>query len=397
MATTYPVTRWKVGSATITRVVEIEGPSPGTFLFAEATPERLLQHAWLQPHFLTPDGRTLGAIHAFVIESAGRVIVVDTCVGNDKPREMKAWHMRQGRFLEDLAEAGYPRERVDTVLCTHLHVDHVGWTTMRVDGRWLPTFPNARYLFARAEWEHWSGEPEGPDRDARNDSVRPVIDAALADFVEPDHRITPEVRLLPTPGHTPGHVSVHVASAGEEAIITGDLMHHPVQCAEPAWASRFDVDPDAARATRHAFLAQHADQPVLVLGTHFATPTAGRIVKSGEAWRFDTSLPARAREAPELMLFLPSFIMAVLGVIGYSGRASWWGIIPALLAIGFLGFALAMAASRKDYDNVRRQYPKYTRREHVLTHVLLYFLLPGLVWGFFGLPWLDHWINWLRH
>ena len=117
MPTTYPLSRWKIGAVAITRVIEIEGPSPGTFFFAEATPERLLQHAWLQPHFVTPDGRAIASIHAFVIESEGRAIVVDTCIGNDKPREVKAWNLRQGRFLADLAEAGFARERIDTVLC----------------------------------------------------------------------------------------------------------------------------------------------------------------------------------------------------------------------------------------------------------------------------------------
>jgi glyoxylase-like metal-dependent hydrolase (beta-lactamase superfamily II) len=289
VTTTYPVSRWRVGAARITRVVEIEGPSPGTFLFAEATPERLLQHAWLRPHFVTNDGRSIGAIHAFVIESQDRCIVVDTCIGNDKPREIAHWNMRQGRFLEDLAEAGCARERVDTVLCTHLHVDHVGWNTMLVDGRWRPTFPNARYLFGREEWAHWSAEPPGPDRDVRDDSVRPIFDAGLAELVDMDERITAEVFLEPTPGHTPGHVSVHIASGGEEAVITGDLMHHPVQCAEPAWAARFDVDPEAARRTRRAFLERYGDRPVLILGTHFATPTGGRVVRDGAAWRFQPS------------------------------------------------------------------------------------------------------------
>jgi len=286
--TTYPLARWKIGAVTITRVIEIEGSSPGTFFFEEATPERLLQHAWLQPHFLTPEGRAIASIHAFVVESEGRAILVDTCIGNDKPREVKAWNMRQGRFLADLAEAGFPRERIDTVLCTHLHVDHVGWNTMLAEGRWVPTFPNARYLFGRKEWEHWSAEPPGPDREVRNDSVRPVIDAGLAALVEADHRLTPEVSLEPTPGHTPGHVSVRIVSCGEEAVITGDLMHHPVQCAEPRWAARFDVDPEAARRTRCDFLERHAGRPVLVLGTHFATPTAGRIVRDGDAFRFAT-------------------------------------------------------------------------------------------------------------
>jgi glyoxylase-like metal-dependent hydrolase (beta-lactamase superfamily II) len=286
MTTTYPVQRWRIGAVRITRVVEIEGPSPGTFLFAEATPERLLRYAWLRPHFVTEDGRSIGAIHAFVIESEDRRIVVDTCIGNDKPRRIPNWNLRQGRFLEDLAAAGFARARIDTVLCTHLHVDHVGWNTMLVEGRWQPTFPNARYLFGRREWEHWSRQPPAPDGDVQADSVRPVIEAGLADLVETNHRITREVALEPTPGHTPGHVSVRIASGGEEAVITGDLMHHPVQCAEPDWANRFDVDPGAARRTRRAFLQRHADRPVLVLGTHFATPTGGRVVRDGAVWRF---------------------------------------------------------------------------------------------------------------
>lgn len=287
MATTYPLARWRIGTATITRVVEMEGPSPGTFLFPQATPEKLLQHAWLRPHFLDPEGRVIASVHCFVIQSAGRSIVVDTCVGNDKPREVKAWHMRQGRFLADLAEAGFEREKVDTVLCTHLHVDHVGWNTMWVEGRWIPTFPNARYLLGAKEWEFFSQEPEGPDREVRNDSVRPILEAGLADLVPMDHAITSEVSLEPTPGHTPGHVSVRIRSQGEEAVITGDLMHHPVQCAEPAWASRFDVDPDAARRTRREFLEKQASRRVLVLGTHFATPTGGRVVRDGKAFRFE--------------------------------------------------------------------------------------------------------------
>jgi glyoxylase-like metal-dependent hydrolase (beta-lactamase superfamily II) len=286
VATTYPVLRWQVGDARISRVVEIEGASPGTFFFKEATPEKLLQHAWLKPHFLTDDGRVLASIHAFVIESQGRVVVVDTCIGNDKPRDVKAWHMRKGRFLEDLAEAGFPRERVTTVVCTHLHVDHVGWNTMLADGQWRPTFPNARYLIGRREHEYWSAHAAGGDHAIQADSVRPILDAGLADLVESDHRITSEVFLEPTHGHTPGHVSVRIHSKGQDAVITGDLMHHPVQCAEPAWASNFDVDADAARATRRGFLEKYRDGKTLVLGTHFAAPTAGKLSVDGKAFRF---------------------------------------------------------------------------------------------------------------
>jgi glyoxylase-like metal-dependent hydrolase (beta-lactamase superfamily II) len=286
VATTYPVLRWQIGDVRISRIVEAEGPTPGTFLFAEATPEKLLQHAWLRPHFMTEDGMLISSIHAFVVESQSRVIVVDTCIGNDKPREVKNWNMRKGRFLEDMAEAGFPRERVDTVLCTHLHVDHVGWNTILQDGKWMPTFPNARYLIGRKEWDYWKDEADGPDRTVRNDSVRPILEAGLADMVESDHKVTSEVYLEPTPGHTPGHVSVRVSSKDEEAVITGDLMHHPVQCALPSMASRFDVDPEAARQTRQAFLECYAGNAVLVLGTHFASPTARYVTRNGEAFRF---------------------------------------------------------------------------------------------------------------
>jgi glyoxylase-like metal-dependent hydrolase (beta-lactamase superfamily II) len=289
MATDYPVRRWQVGDVRITRVVEAEGPTPGSFLFAEATPEKLLQHAWLQPHFMTTEGMLISSIHAFIVESQGRVVVVDTCVGNDKPREVKNWHLRKGRFLDDMAEAGFPPERVTHVVCTHLHVDHVGWNTRLKDGKWVPTFRNARYLIGRREWDYWSKAQDASDRAIQDDSVRPVLDAGLADLVESDHVVTPEVCLEPTPCHTPGHVSVCIRSKGEEAVITGDLMHHPVQCAMPSMNSRFDVDPEAARRTRRAFLEKCQDGEVLVLGTHFAAPTGGKIVREAGSFRFAVS------------------------------------------------------------------------------------------------------------
>ena len=194
--------------------------------------------------------------------------------------------MRQGRFLEDLAEAGYARESIDIVLCTHLHVDHVGWNTMLKDGKWAPTFPKARYLFAKKEVEFWSKSEGENDRTVQQDSVQPILDAGLADLVEMDHVLTPEVRLEPTPGHTPGHVSVRISSKGSEAVITGDVMHHPAQCADLDLKTRFDVDPAAATRMRREFLEKYKDGKVLVLGTHFAAPTAGRVVRDGAAFRF---------------------------------------------------------------------------------------------------------------
>ena len=227
------------------------------------------------------------SVHALVIESGGRRILVDTCVGNDKVRPtIPGWDRRQGRFLADLAEAGFPAESIDTVLCTHLHVDHVGWNTRLEQGRWVPTFANARYLFAERELVFWREQNDQSFGDVFGDSVRPILDAGLADLVKHDHLVAPELRLEPTPGHTPGHVSVRLRSRGEEAVVTGDLMHHPVQCAHPEWASRADVDAELARHTRRSFLESSARSGALIFGTHFAGPTAGRVVRDGAAFRF---------------------------------------------------------------------------------------------------------------
>ena len=291
---------WQIGHVRVTQVVEL-GPSPTSpkFLFQDPPRDLVQRHGWLKPHFATDEGRLLMSIHAFVVESQGRRILVDTCIGNDKKRAFAGWNQLHGPFLRDLTAAGFAPDTIDTVLCTHLHVDHVGWNTQLVGGRWVPTFSRARYLIAREEWEHWSGGAQmpalyGPDAepdDELGDSVRPIIEAGLADLVETDHRITSEVWLQPTPGHTPGHVSVRIESQGQLAVISGDVMHHPIQCAEPDRAVNSDSDPDLARATRKNFLACCARDGALVLGTHFAPPTAGHVVPHDDAWRFEAWLP----------------------------------------------------------------------------------------------------------
>jgi glyoxylase-like metal-dependent hydrolase (beta-lactamase superfamily II) len=276
-----------LGRLRIAAVVERAGPTPPAWLLPAATAEAIERHrAWLAPHFVDPAGRLRQSIHTFVVRAPGLTMLVDTCVGNDKDRGgRRPFHMMRTAFLDDLRAAGVHPESVDVVLCTHLHVDHVGWNT-RLDGdRWVPTFPRARYLFARREWEHWSAERDADTRRIVDDSVQPVLDAGLAQLVEADHRVSDELWLEPTPGHTPGHVSVRLRSDGADAVITGDLMHHPVQTAEPDWASAFDTDPEQARKTRRAFCERYADSPVIVLGTHFHDPTAGRIVRDGDAWR----------------------------------------------------------------------------------------------------------------
>lgn len=277
--------RWQIGEVRVTRVQELEAPGL-RWLLPDATPENLKQIDWIGP-FLAPDGEALASVHALVVEAPGRTVVVDTCVGNDKERSIPAWSGLQTRFLQDLQAAGPGVDAVDAVVCTHLHVDHVGWNTRWVDGRWEPTFPNARYLLGRVEWEHWSREDDADTRQILGDSVRPVFDAGQVDLVESDHRICDELWLEPTPGHTPGHVSVRIASRGEQAVITGDLMHHPGQIAHPEWCAVVDSDRDGALETRRSFLARYADTPTLVIGTHFAGPTAGRLVRDGDAFRLD--------------------------------------------------------------------------------------------------------------
>lgn len=285
--TAAPLQEWKIGDVTITRVVEILTPAPMTMLFPEATAEKLEPFStWLRPHFIDDEGRMLLSIHAFAIRSGDTRIIVDTCLGNGKARPMPGWGDLQTAFLSDLERAGFPRESVDRVLCTHLHFDHVGWNTMWEDGRWVPTFPRARYLLGEQEWGYWKNADDPYAPQAKQDSILPIFEAGLVDLVASEFVITPEVRLIPTPGHTPGHVSVLVTSRGHEAVITGDMIHHPLQMAHPEWKDSADVQSERAHATRVAFLERFADRPVLVLGTHFASPTGGRVVRDGKAYRF---------------------------------------------------------------------------------------------------------------
>jgi len=279
--------KWRIGRVTVTKIVELEVTGGSRFILPQATYDEIRPIEWLRPHFADERGRLKMSIHALVVETPERRIVIDTCLGNDKQnRRIPTWNNLQGPFLADLAAAGYPRESIDTVLCTHLHVDHVGWNTMLVDGKWVPTFPRARYLMGRIEFEHWRSEQGRQDMQAVfADSVAPVHEAGLVELVETDHRVCDEISLVPTTGHTPGHVSVAIRSEGEEALITGDFMHHPCQIAHPEWSSAADSDPDQARHTRERMLAELSDRPVLVIGTHFAGATAGRIVRDGTAYR----------------------------------------------------------------------------------------------------------------
>jgi glyoxylase-like metal-dependent hydrolase (beta-lactamase superfamily II) len=280
--------QWQIGKVKITRVVEMQVAGGTRFLLPQATPEAVAPIEWLAPHFVDANGKLIMSIHALIIETPTRKIMVDTCIGNDKERSVPGWNQLQLPFLADLVSAGYPREDIDTVLCTHLHVDHVGWNTMLVDDQWIPTFPNARYLIADKEFEYWdTGDDKDSFGDIMADSVRPVYEAGLVDLVDVNARLCDEVSLVSTPGHTPGHISVLIESEGKQALITGDSFHHPCQMAHVDWASSADYDQQASTVTRKNMLKDYADSNVLIIGTHFATPTAGHIRQKNEGYWFD--------------------------------------------------------------------------------------------------------------
>ena len=279
--------KWQIGDVTVTRVVEIEATGGMSRVIPDAKRERLQEIPWMYPHFADENGRMRGAIHALIVETPDRTIMVDTCVGNDKERGNPAWNQLQTEFLGDMEKAGYVLDVIDTVLCTHLHIDHVGWNTMLVDGKWVPTFPNARYLIGQVEFAHWQADTDEDQVAVMTDSVLPVFDADLVDLVETNHKISDEISLIPTVGHTPGHVSVMIKSNGEEAMITGDFIHHPCQFAHPEWSSSFDTDPVQSAQTRREIFDKYADTPTLIIGTHFATPTAGHLKRDGDAYRLD--------------------------------------------------------------------------------------------------------------
>jgi len=280
--------QWQIGNIKITRVIEMEVAGGTKFILPQATPERILDMPWLIPHFADSEGKLVMSIHALVVETPNNKMIIDTCIGNDKQRSIPTWTNLKLPFLEDLQDAGYDRHEIDMVMCTHLHVDHVGWNTMLVGDEWLPTFPNARYLIGRKEYEYWdTADPGELNGGVMDDSVRPIFNAGLVDLVEMDHQVCEEIRFEPTTGHTPGHVSIHIESEGEEALITGDCIHHPCQIEKIEWASSADYDQEASTATRHQLMAKYADKDILIIGTHFATPTAGHLKSNGENYWLD--------------------------------------------------------------------------------------------------------------
>ena len=281
------------GAVTVSRVVEIGRSSfPTVSMLPASTPEAIARHhGWLKPDFWDEATDDLGSrIGTWIVRTPEHVVLIDTGVGNDKTREgSPAWHRRQGTFLDDLAAAGVTPEQVDVVVITHMHVDHVGWNTRLVNGRWVPTFPNARYVFSGEEWSFWKHEHErgGDEYGCIDDSVLPVVAAGQAQLVDDTHTVDRWLRLEPSIGHTPGHVSVRLRADGREAVFSGDLMHRVVQVAEPQWSSRFCYDAAQAAKTRSAFVEGHADTGTLILPAHFPRP--GYIVRANGGFRFQPS------------------------------------------------------------------------------------------------------------
>lgn len=281
----------QVGDLTIHRVVEQEEPLFDALeFFPGLTRETLDENrAWLEPEALDPaTGKVRLCVQSYVVRTPRHTILVDSCVGNGKERPGRPfWHMRRDDAWErGLAAAGVRVEEVDYVMCTHLHADHVGWNTRLEDGRWVPTFPNARYVFGEKEFAHWSAEHAKAANPVMADSVLPVVEARRADLVRTDAALDDHVRLVPTPGHTPDHYSVELGRGGTAAVLTGDLIHSPLQARYPELSMRADFDPAQAARTRRRFLECHCDAGTLLCTAHFPSPSVGRLGRWGDGFRF---------------------------------------------------------------------------------------------------------------
>ncbi|MGR8921824.1 MAG: MBL fold metallo-hydrolase [Gammaproteobacteria bacterium] len=280
-----------IGSAGVARVLESNGPFQSIYeFFPDATPELLEPHrGWLHEGALDDNDFLVLPIQSYVVRTPQTTILVDSCVGNHKNVKLfPGWNNKtDDEYMTNFAALGIHPDEIDVVLCTHLHVDHSGWNTRREDGRWVPTFRNARYILSRTEVRHAETMHEKYGDPVFVENVQPVIEAGQALLVDDDHQIDDHAVLEPTPGHTPGHCAVRVDAGGASAVITGDLIHSPIQCHFPHWSYTYDADREQAAATRRAFLERYADCDTRVLTAHFPLPSCGHVVSSGDVFRFD--------------------------------------------------------------------------------------------------------------
>jgi glyoxylase-like metal-dependent hydrolase (beta-lactamase superfamily II) len=288
-----------MGDVSIQRVMEKEPPGRASpsFLLPDYDPEVFARHMhWLAPNFFNPTTQTLIlSFHSWLVRTPHHNILVDTCIGNHKERpSFPSMHRQELPWLDNLRAAGLGPEDIDFVMCTHLHADHVGWNTRLHDGRWVPTFPNARYVFSRTECAHADhrGKPEshGEDHDRRafTDSVLPILEAGMADLVDDGvHALNDHMTIEPAAGHTPGSVTFRVRAGGREGLFIGDTIHHPIQVYRPDWSSGACWDPDASCVTRRRILAESADRDVMFFPAHFGNPYTGRVVTNAEGFAFE--------------------------------------------------------------------------------------------------------------
>jgi glyoxylase-like metal-dependent hydrolase (beta-lactamase superfamily II) len=276
---------WRVGAATITRVEEQVAPNdtPADSFLPDLDPAVLQGHAsWLVPtHYEPASNRLITSNHSWLIRMDGLTILLDACAGNHKERPwLPRFHMLKVPFIERLEAAGAKPEDIDIVLCTHLHTDHVGWNTKLENGKWVPTFANARYLFSRLENE---SAQTRPNRAAvYEDSVLPVVRSGQVQLLEGVHEISKALRVEPTPGHTPGHVALKLFDDDGGAVFCGDTLHHPIQVYRPDWSTRFCEDAVQARASRRKVLEHCAEHGALLFPTHFAAPHVAAIERDGD-------------------------------------------------------------------------------------------------------------------
>ena len=291
------MTTFAIGSATVTRVEEVleQGFLPA-FLFPGFDPALIEAHPQLgTPNFLHREsGKVISSIHSWLVRLGGKTILIDTGSGNGKARALpllQRFHMLDFPYLDNLAAAGVSPDEVDLVICTHLHVDHVGWNTRAEGGRWVPTFRNARYVFGKAEFEHWTSG-DGPSLFPQNvpvivDSVLPLVEAGLVDFVEAGDSILPGLTVEAAPGHTTTQLAVKYEAPGGGFICTADVLHQPIQIYQPELNSCFCEDGEQARATRRRVLDYCADSGALLLPMHFGPPHAGYVRRAGNGYRFE--------------------------------------------------------------------------------------------------------------
>lgn len=290
-----------IGEYRIDKVVELERPfAHAQDFFPDLTAEMLETcRRELPAGQLAANDFLNMSYHCFVVRTPRHTILVDTCCGNGKERKTRPEFSRLDTgFLATLAAAGVRPEQVDFVMCTHLHWDHVGWNTRLIDGRWVPTFPNARYVVGRTEYEYWDAAYRRGDDSVHcasfEDSVLPVKRAEQIVVVADDYELETGIVLEPCFGHSAGHVVVNIASGGARGVVTGDVIHHQVQLRFPEMSTKADTDRDRARQTRTALIEKHADTATLLLPAHFVTPTVGRIERARNGFRYAPLADARA-------------------------------------------------------------------------------------------------------